>query len=271
MSNWLSNLPVFPAMTAAVFGSVFLVCAALFLLVTRLAVGERIRTFKAIAPVILPTLGPIFAFLLLFIAQPVWTNHMIAQQSVASEASALRDVLLIARGMPADTESTLRAMIGKYVDQVTNKEWLAMASNSVAEETNSSCECSPELTDALGYARGLKLGDDTQRAGQREIVSGLEEVRKARRTRILLSEDGVGSVKSIGLGLIGLCLLTVVALLHSDNRRACVITLTIFGVVVSVLSLLIMAYSSPFGGSYSIGPQLLAEVMQDIPAHAPPN
>src|ERR1035438_2348627 len=97
MIYWFSNLSVFPSMTLIIFGTVYLISAILFRLVTRLAVGERAGAFKAISPAMMSPFGAIFALLLVFTAEPVWSNLTQAKRAVSAEASALRDVVLLAK------------------------------------------------------------------------------------------------------------------------------------------------------------------------------
>jgi hypothetical protein len=52
-----------------------------------------------------------------------------------------------------------------------------------------------------------------------------------------------------------------IAMVHSDNRLACAIALTIFATGVAVSVLLIAAYSRPFTGEISVGPELLKQVI----------
>ena len=59
MSDWLHNLPVI-WMALIVFALTYLVAAAIYAVVTLLAVGERARSFKAISPGMPPPLGTIF-------------------------------------------------------------------------------------------------------------------------------------------------------------------------------------------------------------------
>ena len=56
MSDWLHNLPLV-WMAIFVFGCTFLVTAAIYWIVTLLAIGERACSFKAVSPGILPPLG----------------------------------------------------------------------------------------------------------------------------------------------------------------------------------------------------------------------
>jgi multisubunit Na+/H+ antiporter MnhC subunit len=52
--------------------------------------------------------------------------------------------------------------------------------------------------------------------------------------------------------------LVAIAMVHSDNRLACVITLTLFATGIALSLLLIAAYSHPFTG---VGPELLKQVI----------
>src|SRR5476651_761548 len=114
MSNWFFGLPLF-AMALAVFAVTYLLAAVIFQVVTRLATGERARNFKALTPAMLSPLGAVFALLLVFSAEPVWTNYNHAKQAIATEASGLRDALILAKSMPAETQTRLRTLVGAYV------------------------------------------------------------------------------------------------------------------------------------------------------------
>jgi hypothetical protein len=59
----------------------------------------------------------------------------------------------------------------------------------------------------------------------------------------------------------GLCTLVAIAMVHSDNRMTCAITLTLFATGIALSALLIAAYSRPFTGEISVGPELLKQVI----------
>lgn len=261
MSDWFFGLPVF-AMALAVFAVTYLLAAIIFVVVTRLAVGDRVKIFKALTPAMLSPLGAVFALLLVFSAEPVWTNYNHAKQAIAAEASGLRDALILAKNLPADTQTHLYGLIGAYVGMATKNEWPAMASNRIQLLTHTVCGCSEELVVALQYMRGLKPQDEGQRVTQRDIVDALQKVRTARRERILISEDEEGDLRFAGLIVIGLCLLTWIALVHSDNRRACAIALALFATVIAMSSLLIVSYTNPFSGGHALSPRILEEIME---------
>ena len=101
MSDWLLNLPVL-WLAVVVFAATYLLTAVVYWVVTRLAANDRARAFKAVSPGMLPPLGILFALLVGFIAVEVWNNYDKAKVAVASEASALRAVVLLAGTFPEE-------------------------------------------------------------------------------------------------------------------------------------------------------------------------
>jgi hypothetical protein len=107
----------------------------------------------------------------------------------------------------------------------------------------------------------LKPADDSQRTAQAEMIRALEMALDARRQRIVVSQSTVGAVKWAGILLQGLCTLVAIAMVHSDNRGACAIAMTLFATGIAVSVLLIAAYSRPFTGEISVKPDLLKQVI----------
>jgi hypothetical protein len=87
MSVWFFNLPI-AWMALVTFGAVYLFVAILYRIVTRLAVGDNLRTFKGISPGILPPLAILFALLQAFLGTQVWNDLDRANVAVNREASA---------------------------------------------------------------------------------------------------------------------------------------------------------------------------------------
>jgi multisubunit Na+/H+ antiporter MnhC subunit len=83
---------------------------------------------------------------------------------------------------------------------------------------------------------------------------------EARRQRIVISQSTVTTVKWAKLLLQALCALIAIAMVHSDNRTTCRIALMLFATGIALSVLLIAAYSRPFTGEISVGPELLKQV-----------
>ena len=166
MSDWLLNLPVL-WMAVVVFAATYLLAAVVFWVVTRLAVDERARAFKAVSPGMLPPLGILFALLVGFIAVEVWNNK--AKVAVATEASALRALVLLAENFPEDQRTRIHALIDRHIEEAVNKEWPTMARHTATLANLRATALIEELHDVLT----LKLADDGQRSAQVEMVRAL--------------------------------------------------------------------------------------------------
>jgi hypothetical protein len=255
MSDWLLNLPVL-WMAVVVFAATYLLAAGIYWVVTRLAVNDRARAFKALSPGMLPPLGILFALLVGFIAVEVWNNFDKAKVAVASEASALRAVVLLAGTFPEEQKTRIYALIDRHIDEAVNKEWPAMAQQRATLSTLPAA-----LIELLQATLTLKPADESQRLAQSEVIKALQTAADARRQRIVVSQSTVGRVKWAGILLMGLCTLVAIAMVHSDNRLTCAIALTLFATGIALSLLLIAAYSRPFTGEISVRPDLLKQVI----------
>ena len=251
MGEWFFSLPV-PWMALVIFLATYLIACSVDLVVTRLAVNERAKGFKAVSPGMLPPLGILFALLVGFIAVEVWGNFDKAKAAVTTEASALRAVVLLAGDFPDEQRMSIYALVDRHIDESVNKEWPEMA-----QQRMTLAALPTALIEALHDTLALKPTDDSQRAAQSEMVKELHTALDARRQRIVISESALGTVKWVGILIQGLCTLVAIAVVHSDNRIARALTLTLFAIGVAMSVLLIAAYSRPFS---SIGPNLLKQV-----------
>ena len=260
MGDWLLNLPI-PWMTLVIFAAAYIVAACVYLLVVRLAVGDRTRAFKAFSPGMLPVLGTIFALLVAFVAVQVWNDFDKAKLAVATEASALRAVDVFAETLPDEQRTQLRALINRHIQEAVQQEWPAMA-----EQRATLATLPHALAQCLEVTLNLKPADESQATAQHEIVNFLEKAAEARRQRIIISQSSVSSVKWAAILLMGLCALIAIAMVHSDNRLTCAIALTMFATGIAAAVLLIATYTRPFTGDISVGPDLLQQVITSEPA-----
>ena len=265
MGDWLLNLPI-PWMAVVIFAAIYLIAACVYLLVVRLAVGDRTRAFKAFSPGMLPVLGTIFALLVAFVAVQVWNDFDKAKLAVATEASALRAVDVFAETLPDEQRTQLRALMNRHIEEAVNREWPEMA-----RERASLTTLATHLVQAQRLTVLMKPQDESQRTAQREIVAALHRALDARRQRIIISQSEVGPVKWAAILLQGLCALIAIAMVHSDNRLTCAIAVALFATGIAMSSLLIAGYGAPFSGEISVKPELLQQVIPSEMATMQPN
>ena len=258
MIEGLYNFPV-ALMAFAIFAATYVAAAGIYWGVMRLAVDDdRARAFKALSPGMLPPLCIIFGLLVAFVAAQVWSDFDRARVAVASEASALRAVVLLAVNIPSDETARLRTLVGRHIDAAVREEWPAMG----RQDATLTMPPAP-LVEALQRTLVLTPANDGQKVAQREIAGALQNALDARRQRIIISQSTVNSVKWAGLLLQALCALIAIALVHSDNRLTCAIALGLFSTGVALSVLLIASHSRPFTGDISVRPEILMQVMPE--------
>jgi hypothetical protein len=255
--NWMLNLSVLP-LTVLILIVTWAVAVIVYLVVTRLAVGETLRAFKAISPGMLPPLAVIFALLIGFLAAQVWSDADRASTVVNREASALRSASILSHEFPAQVEHRLRAMIRQHIQTAVNEEWPAMARQDATLTLIPTA-----LAQALKLALDLEPTTPGQAIAQRELVATIQTMMEARRQRIVLSTSTVGVVKWGALLAQVVLMLVAIAMVHCDNRVANRIILFIFATGAAASLILIAAYSRPFSGAIAVHPTLLQQVMPE--------
>ncbi|MCP3440286.1 DUF4239 domain-containing protein [Bradyrhizobium sp. CCGUVB14] len=260
MSDWLHNLPV-PLMALVIFGFTYLLAATVFGFVALVATEERAKALKAISPGMLPVLGIIFGLFVAFTAAQVWGDSDRAGAAVSREASALRSVVLLAAGLPAEQEAKLSGLVRDYVNQAVTVEWPMMAHQEASLKATP-----PPLAEALQLVIAMTPQGTGQSTAQHEIVGALEQALDARRQRIIVSLASVNAVKWWCLYLQALCELLVIGFVHCDNRLGSAIAIALFATGVATSVLLIAAHDRPFTGQISISPEPLRQIMPEAPA-----
>jgi len=257
MSDWLHNLPVL-WMALVIFGFTYVLTALIYAIVARLAANGWGKSFKSISVGMLPSLGIIFGLFVAFTAAQVWGDSDRATATISREASALRSALEFGASFPGDAENRLHGFVRDYVKETAQVEWPLMAHQNAPLGTTPRA-----LEQALQFVLSLPADGPGQQTAQHEITNAFETVLDARRQRIIVSLAEVNLVKWICLYLQAVSVLLAIAMVHSDDRRASLIALTLFATGVAASVLLIVAHDRPFIGQLSVKPDLLLQIIPD--------
>jgi hypothetical protein len=255
MSDWLHELPV-PWIAVVVLVAVSALVAAVYVIVMRLAVGERGAAMQSVSPGLLPALGIVFALIVGFLAAGVWGDSDKAKDTVSNEASALRSVVLLSDELPAATATRMRALVRRHIEDAVHREWPAM------QDRDASLAAIPApLVEAQHLALAFDARGPGQIDAQRELVSALQRALEARRQRIIVSDSHVNAVKWIGLLVLATVMLVAIACVHSANRRGALAALGLYAAAVVVVAVMLVSQDEPFTGHLGQKPDPLEEVI----------
>ena len=260
MNDWLHNLPVI-WMAVVVCGATSLITAAIYAVVMVLATGERARAFKAVSPGILSPLGVIFGLFVAFTAVQVWNDNDRANAAVDREASALREVVVLAASFPGEPQARLRALIRRHIEAAATQEWPMMAHRTATMNITPH-----HLDEALQLTLALTPSGQGQQIAQREIATELGAALDARHQRFIVSLAEVKFVKWSFLFVQAFCVMIIIALMQSDNRLATSIAMGVFATGVAASVVLILSFDRPFIGQLSVGFDSLLRVMPEAAA-----
>jgi hypothetical protein len=255
--DWFFDLPI-GWMLLVILAATYTLTAGIYLVITRLAVGERTRAFKAISSGMLPTIALVFALLVGFLSAQVWSDADRAGAAVNHEASALRAAVLLADEFPGEIATQLRELIRGHIQTAVRNEWPAMARHGVTLTI-----VPVNLAEALRLALSVTPHTAGQVIAQRELVVALQNALEARRQRIVLSGSSLNAVKWGALLVQAALMLLAIAMVHCDNPVTNRIILGIFATGTAAAVLLIAAHSHPFSGAISVRPTLLLQVMPE--------
>jgi hypothetical protein len=259
MNDWLHELPIL-WMAVVVFGVTYIVAAGIHAGVMGFAAGELGRTFKGSSAGMLPPMGILFGLFVAFTAAQAWSQNERAAAAVDREASALKGVLVYAVALPQAQQTRLRELIAGYIAKAVEVEWPHMSERIATLEINPQ-----KLSSALELILAVTPDTPGQQGAQREILNDLNAALDARRTRILISREQVNFVKWSALLIQAICALVAIGFVHSENRRAGGLMMTLFATGIATSVLLILAHDRPFAGQLGIGPDPLLQV---VPAAA---
>jgi hypothetical protein len=121
------------------------------------------------SPGLLSPLGVIFGLFVAFTAAQVWADNEKARAEIDREASALRNVIILATAFPRESEVELRELVRRYIADATTQEWPMMA------QGRANLKVIPGvMTQALQTVVRLSPSSEGQKTAQREIVAGFE-------------------------------------------------------------------------------------------------
>ena len=131
--------------------------------------------------------------------------------------------MILAANFPGQPEAHMPRLTHLHIEEAASREWPKMA-----QHTASLTIIPGPLAEAVQLALALAPSNRGQEIAQRGIATALENALDARRQRIIVSRSQVNLTKWSCLLVQAICMLIAIAMVHSDNRGAAVITMGLF-------------------------------------------
>jgi hypothetical protein len=99
-----------------------LICGLLHRIVHR----DRFRRYHEVGYAVFLQLGVIFAVLLAFVFNNVWSNYNVASQAIDSECGSLHGIAILGDRLPSPARDAILNDLHAYLTTVIDREWADM-------------------------------------------------------------------------------------------------------------------------------------------------
>jgi hypothetical protein len=223
-------------------------------LLHRLIEFDLRRHHQDAGSVVFLQLGVVFAVLLAFVFNEVWSEYNEAAKAIDLEISAMHGVAMIAATLEPAQAKTILVAEKAYLEAVVHREWPMMVQNQRDLET------AHRFVLLLQDAARLRPTESKQQDTKAEILSLLAQAHAHRETRIFQAKNGIPV--PLWWALIGFTavLSLFVSLSGIKYRMTAVAMAACF--TVGIVSILVVAQllDYPFEGALALRPEGFIEV-----------
>ncbi|MEU8773416.1 DUF4239 domain-containing protein [Streptomyces sp. NPDC048606] len=254
MKLWLLNHLPTPWLALLVVGGIIVLALVGSLLTTRLLPTLATGDNNDMVGVVLGMFGAIYGIILAFVIVNLWTDLQTAKTVVATEASAVSQIVRDAQAFPPVTRGAVHACVHDYVHSVVERQWpLMRAGRGDAAAT------SQAVDDLYRVLAAYQPRTFPEQAFYEKALDSLNEVAAQRRARISQSHDELPVLLQV-LIFGGAAVIVLITLLYGVRRQG--VRLLFVGSVSALIGfslLLVIVLDCPYAGDMSVSPQPFRE------------
>jgi Protein of unknown function (DUF4239) len=257
---WLSALPL-------LWMALLLLAGAGVAALLAYGIARTIRPADApvLGGVVASLVGTLFALFVTFLANSVWDDATRAKYAVQAEAGALADARDYLSILPASERAAIVLAIRRYVEEVAEHEWPAMA------QGHESLRARTLLAEARSAALAAPPDEDGRaRVAVEGVLRALDAAARAREDRLTVAHATVGSLKWSAVLALAVVSLVALSLSLPAAGRQQVVAMGIAALAIGGGLFVVAAHDRPFLGDVAVPPTRLIEAAAALPgAHAP--
>ena len=234
-----------------------LIAAFVCVLLHRLLHHDTFRRYHGVGHAVFLQLGVIFAVLLAFVFNNVWSNYNVASQAIDSECGSLHGIAILSDRLPAPARAMILQGLRAYLTTVLDREWLDMQQRNESQTADGRFQSLWQAAETVDMDPA-----DSQIRGQ--LLNLLATAHQSRETRLFQMRQGVpGLVWSLlivfAVGLIG-CMLVFAA-------EASLSKVVLVGVFTSSLTLALLTVREldfPFESALQLSSRDFSETLKKV-------
>ena len=155
-----------------------LVAAFTCALLHRIVHHDTFRRYHEVGYAVFLQLGVIFAVLLAFVFNNVWSNYNVASQAIDSECASLHGIAIISDRLPSPARNAILGDLHAYLTTVLDQEWPDMKRRKESQAADARFQLLWQTVETVNTDPA-----DNQIRGQ--LLSLLATAHQSRETRLL--------------------------------------------------------------------------------------
>jgi len=205
-------------------------------------------------------IGVVFAVLLAFVFNEVWSEYNVAAEAINGECGALHGAAILAHGLPGGQGRSVERAIANYAQVVINVEWPALGRRGTSPQAVSAFEAAVDTAGRLNTTRPA----DTAVQGQ--ILSLLAQAHAFRETRGYQANRGLPIVIWLVLASYGFLLVLFVLFAGVDSLAGHLLFTISFAVSVALVLILVRMLDYPFEGALALSNDDFVRTLERVTA-----
>ena len=234
-----------------------LVAALICALLHRIVHHDRFRRFHEVGYAVFLQLGVIFAVLLAFVFNNVWSEYNVASQAVDSECASLHGIAILSDRLPAPARTAILGDLHAYLTIVLDREWPDM------QRRNESRAASDRFQ-LLWQTVETAVTDPADNQIRGQLLNLLAAAHQNRETRLFQMTQGVpGLVWSLliifAAGLVG-CMLVFAA--EASLSKAVLVGVFTSSLALALLTVRMLDF--PFESALQVSSRDFSETLEKV-------
>jgi hypothetical protein len=220
-----------------------LVAGCLAWAMRRLVRFEALRHHHEVGSAVFLQLGVIYAVLLAFVFNEVWSEYNTAANAIDQECGSLHGAAILAGALPAESGTPIELAIRKYLGTVIESEWPAMRRRQSSEPAQLAFE---SMWQGIANRDASKGMDDPTRSQLMAELSSAHQWRETRLFQMTLHVPGLMWVLLIGLGAVLIGFLLCFGIVYVGSQ---VMFTATFAASIALVLAVVHCLDFPFEGS----------------------
>ncbi len=245
--TWVYALPIWVLAPLAVIAASGVATGGLHLVRTAIK-RKQLISHNDVAGAIFGIIGTVLAVGLSFMFINVWTQYVLASDTVQREASAVADLHHLADAFPQPTRAKIQDGVDKYIELVIKQEWPLMRAGGHSEAAYTAAY------DVLNVITSLKPKSSEEIMVQSHALDAANAFLDDRRQRLHANDEGIPLILWAALFFVACTVVVFSYYFRVENPFEQHVMVAALASVIVIVMLLIAEFDYPFRGDVAVSP-----------------